>query len=549
MAERLDYDGRVLTGLSAAEIDDAVRRVEASGVGADAISLLHSYADPRHEEVLGEHLRETVPYVALSHTVNPEAREFERMATTVLSASVMPLAAGFLDELEAAKPADSRLHMFHSAGGMAAPEALRERPLALALSGPAAGVAAAARVADDLGLAHAVSFDMGGTTTDVCLVSHGRVEVSSERSVSERPLRQPMVAVETIGAGGGSIARLEHGALLVGPESAGADPGPACYRRGGTEPTVTDASLLLGYLDADRVLGDGLRLNAAAARAAIEPLAAAMSMEIAEAALGILRVANATMVRALRRITVERGIDGRQCALLAFGGAGPMHAVDVARAFGMARVVVPAQSSVFSALGCVSAEMSYAQQRTVRMKVADWNAARLADLRGDLRMRLEAPILAAGHDRADTIVEEVAAVRYSGQSYAVEIEAPAFDDPEALGRAFRERHEALYGFATEEPWELVAMRQKVSLPRRDALIGREVATDGEAAPQKIGPCLFTGIGMLETPRFDRMALPDGAIIDGPAVIEDAWSTVVVPPGAWLTREASGSLLIDVGAAQ
>jgi N-methylhydantoinase A len=548
VAERLDHEGRVLNDLSPAAIEDVVRRVVESGVESVAVSLLHSYANTRHEEALGRRLRETVPYVALSHLVNPEAREFERAATTVLSASVMPLAAGFLDDLEAAKPEGSRLHMFHSAGGMASPDALRDLPLGLALSGPAAGAAAAARVAGELDLVHVISFDMGGTTTDVCLVSDGRVEVSSDRSVGERPLRQPMVAVETIGAGGGSIARLEHGALCVGPESAGAEPGPACYGRGGTKPTVTDANLLLGYLDKDHVLGDGLRLDPAASQAAIEPLAKAMGMDVAEAALGILRVANATMVRALRRITVERGIDGRQCVLLGFGGAGPMHAVDVARAFGISRVVVPAQSSVFSALGCVSAEMSYAQQRTVRMAVTDWDVARLAEICADLRARLEAPILAAGHERADTLVEEVAAVRYSGQSYAIEIEAPAFDDPAALGEAFRRLHQTLYGFATEEPWELVAIRQRVSLPRRGALGGQEVATAGGAAPIKTGPCLFAMVGEVAAPRYDRAALPDGAAIEGPAVIEDAWSTVVVPPGARLTRNAAGGLLIDVGEA-
>jgi N-methylhydantoinase A len=276
---------------------------------------------------------------------------------------------------------------------------------------------------------------------------------------------------------------------------------------------VTDANLLLGYLDKDRILGDGLRLDPAAARAALEPLAAAMDMDVAEAALGILRVANAAMVRALRRITVERGVDGRQCTLLAFGGAGPMHAVDVARAFGISRIVVPAFSSVFSALGCVSAEMSYAQQKTVRMAVTAWDVARLAEIRADLRAQLEAPILAAGHERADTRIEEVAAVRYSGQSYAIEVEAPAFDDPESLGKAFLQRHERLYGFATDEPWELVAIRQRVSLPRREEFATQDIATDPDGSPVKTAPCYFPAGGGVATPRFDRAALPEGVPIE------------------------------------
>ena len=367
VSERLDHDGRVLVALDPDSVDDAIARIEESGAQAVAVSLLHAYANPAHEEALGERLRARFPFVALSHRVNPEAREYERMATTALSAGVMPLAASYLDDLEGAKPQESRLHLFHSAGGMASPQALRGLPLGLAASGPAAGVAAAGRMARALGLKRAISFDMGGTTTDVCLILDGEAQIASDRSLGGRPLRQPMVAVESIGAGGGSIARLDHGSLTVGPESAGAAPGPACYAKGGERPTVTDANLALGYMDRERVLGGGLRLDTGAARDALAPLASAMGMSVEAAALGVVKVANAAMLRALRRVTVERGVDGRRCTLLAFGGAGPMHAVALARAFSIAHVVVPAHSSIFSALGCVAAEMSYAQQRTLRM--------------------------------------------------------------------------------------------------------------------------------------------------------------------------------------
>ena len=377
----------------------------------------------------------------------------------------MPLVASYLDRLESARPAASRLHLFHSAGGMASPEALRELPLGLAASGPAAGVAAAGGIARDLGIDPAISFDMGGTTTDVCLIFDGEAQVSGDRTLGGRPLRLPMVAVESIGAGGGSIARLEHGALAVGPESAGADPGPACYGRGGDRPAVSDANLVLGYMDPGRVIGGGLRLDTGAARAAIAPLASAMGMTVEEAALGIVRVADSAMLRALRRVTVERGIDGRRCTLLAFGGAGPMHAVDLARAFSIAGVIVPAHSSVFSALGCAGAEMSYAQQRTLRMAADAWDEGRLNHARQDLKSRLAAPLRAAGCGESEIAVEEVAAIRYSGQSYAIEIADAALDDPARLGRDFLDRHRALYGFATGEPWELVSIRLRVSARR------------------------------------------------------------------------------------
>ncbi len=549
VTERLDHEGRVLVALNPDSVDDAVDSIAACGAEAVAVSLLHAYANPAHEEALGARLRARVPYVALSHRVNPEAREYERTATTALSAGVMPLAASYLDKLEEAKPAGSGLHLFHSAGGMASPAALRDLPLGLAASGPAAGVAAAGRMARALGLERAISFDMGGTTTDVCLILDGEAQIASDRSLGGRPLRQPMVAVESIGAGGGSIARLDHGSLAVGPESAGADPGPACYARGGDRPTVTDANLVLGYMDKERVLGGGLSLDAGAAHDALAPLAAGMEMAVEGAALGVVRVANAAMLRALRRVTVERGVDGRGCTLLAFGGAGPMHAVALARAFSIADVVVPAHSSIFSALGCVGAEMSYAQQRTLRMASDAWDGTRVDRVRRELRTDLAAPLAAAGHDEGQLSVEEVASVRYRGQSYAIEVADASFDDPARLGRAFRERHRALYGFATEEPWELESIRMRLAAPRNGLAHPPAAAANEAPEPVETLPCTFGPGAPLLTPRYDRAGLGPDVPLAGPVIVDDAWSTVVVPPGATLTADAAGHLHIATGAGQ
>ena len=550
VSERIDHEGRVLEALDLRSADEAVRKICESGAGAVAVSLLHSYADPSHEEALGERLRERIGFVALSSRVNPEVREYERTATTALCAGVLPLAATYLDRLESAKPSGSRLHLFHSAGGMASPDALRDLPLALAASGPAAGVAAAGSIARSLGKAQALSFDMGGTTTDVCLILDGAAQVTSERELGGRPVRQPMVAVESIGAGGGSIARLDHGALAVGPESAGARPGPACYALGGDRPTVTDANLVLGYMDPDRLIGDGMRLDEGAARAALDPVARAMGVDVETAALGIVRVANSAMVRALRRVTVERGIDGRGCTLLAFGGAGPMHAVEVARAFSIDEVVVPAHSGVFSALGCAEAEMAYSRQRTLRMAVADWDLERLHRARRDLEKQLVAPVAAAGHDAGEIAVEEVAAVRYRGQSYAVELADPPFEDAARMGERFFERHRSLYGFATEEPWELVSIRTRAFVPRsrdRSAPI-REPRKGDEPARLRSLPCTFVAGEKRMTPRHDRAALVAERPLEGPLIVEDAWSTTVVPPGATLVPDRDGHLRIDAGRA-
>ncbi len=551
VVERISHKGEVLCPLDRTGLEQLVDEIAATGVKAVAVCLLHSYANPAHEQALGQYLRAHFPFVALSHQVNPEAREFERTATTVLSASVMPLAASHLDRLDAIKPKEARLHLFHSAGGMAAPETLRDLPLGLAMSGPAAGVAAAGQIARHLGIKQALSFDMGGTTTDVCLITDGQAMVSSNRALGGRPMRQPMVAVHSIGAGGGSIARLDHGALRVGPESAGADPGPACYGKGGALPTVSDANLVLGYLDKDRVLGDGLGLDAGAAHAAIAPLAKAMGMRVKAAALGIIRVANSTMVRALRRITVEEGIDGRACTLLAFGGAGPMHAVDIAREFGVGKVVVPACSSMFSALGCVSAHMSYTRQQTLGMTSPDWDMRRLSKLRKGLRSglahALAAPLKAAGLGAEHIKITEVALMRYRGQSYAIEVPDPAFDDPLVLAAAFRALHTRLYGFATDEPWEVEAVRMTASLPRPDLRFPKNPATNSAATPLKTSLCRFEGSAAVPTPRYDRSSLKPGQTIHGPLVVEDNFSTVVIPPNASLCADKDGNLVINTGA--
>ena len=292
-----------------------------------------------------------------------------------------------------------------------------------------------------------------------------------------------------------------------------------------------------------------MRLDEGAARAALDPVARAMGVDVETAALGIVRVANSAMVRALRRVTVERGIDGRGCTLLAFGGAGPMHAVEVARAFSIDEVVVPAHSGVFSALGCAEAEMAYFRQRTLRMAVADWDRERLQRARRDLEKQLVAPLAAAGHDAGEITVEEVAAVRYRGQSYAVELSDPPFEDAARMGERFFERHRSLYGFATEEPWELVSVRTRAFVPRsRGGSAPIRGPRKGDPARVRSLPCTFVAGEKRMTPRHDRAALVVERPLEGPLIVEDAWSTTVVPPGATLVPDRDGHLRIDAGRA-
>ncbi len=545
--ERIGPEGQVLKPLSADEATRVANVVASLEVEAAAVALQHCYINADHEKMLGQALAAVTPHVAMSHEMSPEPREFERTNTTILNAALMPLTAGYLDNLDAGAGDGTGVHLFHSAGGMASIAAVRQRPLSLALSGPAAGVAAAGKIARELGLGNAIGFDMGGTTTDTCVVIDGQVQVSSDQRLAGLPVRQLMTAVESIGAGGGSIARAEGASVRVGPDSAGAQPGPACYGLGGVQPTVTDANMVLGYLSTKRLLGGTVRLDRDKARAALAGLGSALDTAVQETAIGVYRIANASMARALRRVTVERGVDARGCSLIAFGGAGPMHAVALAREFGIAQVVVPKFSSVFSALGCLTAELSYSEQKTIRMASADWDQAAMDGHCQSMQDRLSAPVLAAGHKAGDIAADHVALIRYSGQSDTVEV---AFDlpcDPDALGRDFRAQHDKLYGFATDEPWMLETLRITVTA-RSKSDIGdlHEQVLDQSDAPISVDDCWFDTSGPVPTNRYERGALPVDLALPGPAIIEDNWSTIVVPPGATARLDASGHLIIATG---
>jgi N-methylhydantoinase A len=542
--ERMGPDGTVKTPLDPADLEKLVEAVRRSGVTSVAVSLLHAYANPAHERMVGERLAEVVPHVSLSHRVNPEEREYERTSATVLNAAAMPLVGGYLDQLDRDVPKTTPFHLFHSAGGMASTAMVRERPLVLALSGPAAGVSAARQVAHDLALDNVLTLDMGGTTTDVCLIRNGAPERRREASLAGRPIRQTMVAVQSIGAGGGSIAALEAGMLRVGPRSAGASPGPACYGLSGTEPTVTDANLMLGYLDAGKPLADGVRLDVGLAQAAIGGLADRLGLSPIATALGIVRIANANMLRAIRNVTVDRGIDGRRCTLVAFGGAGPLHAATLARDFGIQKVVVPTLSSAYSALGCAVANLSYTQQRTVRMARSAWSHERLGRLRGELLAEMQ-----FGREHAgDVTVEDTALVRYVGQSYSVEVPYCFPPDTSTLTRDFRAIHEQLYGFSTEEDWELEAIRVTAAVTAPPHAVQPPVSAEGaNLVPHRTTPCWFSAACAVDTPRYRREALAPGARLAGPAMVEDDWSTITLPPGTALEAVSGGHLVLTLEA--
>ena len=552
LPERMDHRGRPLLPLDEAAVRRLGGTLREAGVEAVAVSFLHAYANPAHERRAAELLRPAVPHVCLSSDVNPEFREYERTQTTCVNAQMVPLVERFLADLEsglAEYGLSDVLRLMQSSGGMAPPAQARRSPLAMILSGPAGGVAAARAVAGGSGIVDAVALDMGGTSTDVCLIHGGQVETLTERRVHGQPVRLRSLAVESIGAGGGSIAWMdEGGAFRVGPRSAGAEPGPAAYGRGGEEPTVTDAYVVLGCLDPDTGVG-GLRLDPALAWRALEPLAERFGMSVPEAAAGVLEIANAAMTRALRMVSVERGTDPRGLVLIAYGGAGPVHAGRLIELAGMPRALVPPYSSGFSAYGCLVADLRYDVVRTHRFDLgaaapAVWDVP-FAEMEAELLERLAAD----GVDAGRALLERSMDLRYRGQNYELEIPVAAGLDARGIRERFTDRHRRRYGYSTEEPVECVNLRAGAVVPASSGRPG--VPATGSASPATQGPAgrgerrvFFYGRGWLQAAVHARGGIEPGARLLGPAVIQDAWSTIIVQPGQALRCDATGLLWIE-----
>ncbi|MXR52941.1 hydantoinase/oxoprolinase family protein [Halovenus sp. WSH3] len=544
---RFEVDERVTTdGVERPVDEEQVRGVAAdlreSDVESVAVSLLHAYAHPENERRVAEILRAELDVpVSASHEVLAEFREYERTSTTVVDAYVRPAIDRYLGRLSerARELGVPEPQIMQANGGITDAETARENAVTTVLSGPAAGVVGAGAMAseDASGL---VTFDMGGTSSDVSLVQDGTVERTTEGSINDRPIRTPMVDIETVGAGGGSIAWVDAGgALRIGPRSAGADPGPACYGHGGTEPTVTDANLVLGYIGESTSLGGELSLDADAAYDTLEGLAAEAGLDGPQAAArGVYRVANANMTRAIRSVTVERGYDPRTFGLVAFGGAGPMHAMAIADSLDIDRVVVPRASGVLSAYGLLTADEKRDAVRTYQRALSAVDPDSVDAVYEDL----SAELLAEVSDREAATVQCAADLRYAGQSFelTVDIERPFGAD--SAREAFTSAHESAYGYRADEPVELVNCRVTTVVSRSGPTI--EYAADGE--PQRGSREAVFGEERRETPVYGREQLPPGGRIEGPAIIEGDESTVVVPP-AWDVRVGDdGTLIAEVG---
>ncbi|HEY3279989.1 MAG TPA: hydantoinase/oxoprolinase family protein [Gemmatimonadales bacterium] len=537
-AERMGPDGPILP-LSDAEVARVAAAVRALAPPPEAIaiSLLFSFRHPAHERRLAEALRAALPGVAVvaSHEVLPVFREYERTSTATAEAYLRPGVSAYLSKTaaQAARAGVGALRIMTSSGGTLDPETAAGRAAALALSGPAGGVVGARLVGEAVGLGDLLTLDMGGTSADASLVTGGVALSEGAETVAGIPLALPAILIETVSAGGGSIATAdEGGALKVGPRSAGAEPGPACYGRGGKEPTVTDACLVLGWLDAAHPLADDVRLDRGAAERALGTLG-----EPRRLAAGIVEVASAVMARALKRVSVARGIDPRRIALVPFGGAGPLFGCALADALGMERVLIPPHPGVLSALGLAAAPE--------RVDVVASLHARLDALGGDSLRKAFTPLLEQGAGQLPgATLTRLADCRFAGQGYEVTVPAP-HDDPAALAAAFRTAHTARYGhadpsLAIEVVNLRVAAERAVPAPR----FGRPVASGRRASERRE---IVTRHGRtVPAAVWPLGALPAGLTIDGPAVLAGRDATALIEAGWRGTVHESGTVLVARG---
>ncbi|MBI3935475.1 MAG: hydantoinase/oxoprolinase family protein [Betaproteobacteria bacterium] len=556
---RIGCDGAEVFPLSAEDVRRAVKTLKARGVGAVAICFMHSYANPAHEEKARAIVRELWPeaYLCTSSEVLGEFREFERFATTTVNASLMPVIDRYLERFESGVRelgVDATPRVMQSNGGAVSPGAVRRLPVNTFFSGPAGGVIGCVGIGRHLGLDDLITFDMGGTSTDVCLIRGGEPAKKSERQMGGFPVRTRTLDIHTIGAGGGSIAWVDAGGLLkVGPQSAGAYPGPAAYGRGGKLPTVTDANVVLGRLNPKALLGGRMPMHPEQARAALETgIVPKLGVDHVKAAAGVIEIINVNMMGAVRVISVEQGEDPRDFTLVAFGGAGPLHAADVARNMGIRNVLVPPRPGLTSALGLLHADVRGDFSLTRLMRAVPGNIKALNRGLDELRARGGAWLKGEGEARNRAAFEWLVDMRYFGQNFEL-IQPFAHERFEArslagLVEAFHRRHRDFYGYDMRaQPVEVVNLRlvvtvKRASPPHEAPMLKRDNV--GQALIEK-RRVWFPETGFVATPVYDRERLPAGTRIGGPAIVEQMDTTTVVPPRAVLRSDRFGYLRIEV----
>jgi N-methylhydantoinase A len=554
--ERIAADGSEVTPLSEAQIRHAIKALKGKQVDAVAVCYLHAYANPEHEERTRALVKNLWPevYLCTSNDVLAEFREFERFATATVNASLMPIMDTYLERFESGVVQLGLRcvpRVMQSNGGAVSPSAVRRVPVNTFFSGPAGGVIGCVGLGAQLGLPNLITFDMGGTSTDVCLIRDGEPAKKSERAMGGFPVRTRTLDIHTIGAGGGSLAWTDAGGLLkVGPQSAGAYPGPAAYGRGGTQATVTDANIVLGRLNPTVLLGGRMAVHADRAAAAIDELAARVNVDRTQAAAGVIEIINVNMMGAVRVISVEQGEDPRDFALVAFGGAGPLHAADVARSVGMRNVIVPPRPGLLSAIGLLHAEVRGDFSLT-RLVVAEPSG--LKSLKeGFATLKQRGAEWFKGESETHGSYHWFADLRYLGQNFELimELASDTLDEPtlRKLCEAFHERHKDHYGYdMRDQPIEIVNLRLVVIGQREPVPFERADLPHGEvkAALLEKRNVWFAETGYVMTPVYDRDQLPAETSIPGPAIIDQMDTTTVVPPNATIAQDRHGYLHMEL----
>ncbi|ORE96190.1 N-methylhydantoinase A [Stappia sp. 22II-S9-Z10] len=570
IAERLRHDGSVIRPLDEDEVARAVTGLVADGIEALAICYLHAYADPAHEARSAEIARAVAPqlYISTSSGVFPFAREFERWTTTTANAYAQPMVDAYLAQLEAGLKGlgfAGRLAIIASGGGLMTLATARQFPVRLLESGPAAGVLMAARVGEVEGTPDLIGFDLGGTTAKGALVRGGRpfktyafeaAHSYKHKTGSGLKLQIPVIDMAEIGSGGGSIVTVDElGLLRVGPRSASAVPGPACYGRGGTEPTLTDANLTLGYLDPGFFLGGKMALDAPAAASAIAARTAPLKLDTVRAAWGIHDIANEDICRAFRMHATERGFDYRRSAMVASGGGGPIHAARIARKLKVPRVIYPAGAGVMSAFGMLVGATSFEIVRSFRASLAAFDAPAFAATLAEMEAEATEYLLKAGLSPADITIERRLDMRYAGQGYDIEVTLPADVTPDEmparLPDVFAAAYRATFDTLLDQPLAIVALKVEAVGPRPGmpaGLAGGEEAGAASAALKGRRRAFFPAAGgMVECPVYDRYLIAAGETIAGPALIEERESTILIDAGDTATVQPSGAVVAAIAA--
>ena len=549
LPERLDHTGAILEDLTIEAIETLVQLIAESKIDGVAVCFLFSFLNPAHEEMVLQALQKlpNAPFISLSSKVLPEFREYERASTVVVNSYVGPLMARYLGELE--QSLGQGLRVMQSSGGSITAGMASEQPVRTILSGPAGGVVGAFYTGAQAGYSDIITLDMGGTSTDVSLCP-GRIKETTSATLGGYPVSVPMIDIHTVGAGGGSVARVDAGgALVVGPQSAGADPGPACYGKG-DQITVTDANLVLGRLRPDQFLGGRMHLDLQRSQDLMSALAMEINSSVEHTALGIIRVVNANMERAIRAISLERGYDPRRFTLVPFGGAGPMHCCDLAQELGIPRVLVPTHPGILSALGVAIADVVKDYSRTVMLRGDDLVQNRLEEEFHGMETQASAELGQEGLPVARMKARRFLDVRYVGQSFELTIDCPSLnrrgDLHRSIGNSFYQAHLQRFGYADRsEPVEIVNLRLKLELAMDKPALTPQPAGLPEASQALLGQATVAfPAGTLNSNLYDRDKLRSGNLIQGPALLLQLDTTIVVPPAWGGAVDPFGNLVLE-----